>query len=50
MKKIGVILILLSFVIGSITNDLPKYFPIEPFVGIAFGYFLLGILLLIKSK
>lgn len=50
MKKIGVILIIISLVIGAITNDLPEEFPIEPFVGIAFGYFLLGMAVIILDK
>lgn len=50
MKKIGVILIIISLVIGSILNYLPKDFPIEPFIGFAFGFFLLGIFVLISIK
>jgi hypothetical protein len=50
MKKIGIVLLFFSLVTGSIADSLPKGFPIEPIVMLAFGYFLLGIYLLIKSK
>jgi hypothetical protein len=50
MKKIGIVLILVSFIVGFLSDSLPKGFPIEPIVMLAFGYFLLGIYLLIKSK
>ncbi|MBC7748057.1 MAG: hypothetical protein H7Z76_05675 [Methylotenera sp.] len=50
MKKIGVILIIVSFLVGIITDFLPKEFPVEPLVGLAFGYFLLGILAIILDK
>jgi hypothetical protein len=50
MRKIGIALLFLSLVIGSVADSLPAGFPIEPVVGLAFGYFLLGIYLLIKSK
>lgn len=48
MKKIGIILIVASFVLGITSDYLPKEFPIEPIVALAFGYFLLGIYLLIQ--
>jgi hypothetical protein len=50
MKKIGIALLVISLVLGVLSDYLPIGFPIEPFVGLAFGYFLLGIYLLIKSK
>lgn len=50
MKKIGFTLLLVSFIIGYVSDSLPKGFPIEPIVMLAFGYFLLGVYLLIKSK
>lgn len=50
MKNIGIILIFISFLIGCIVDYLPKEFPIEPLVGIAFGYFLLGMALIILDK
>lgn len=50
MRKIGIILIVASFGLGIISDNLPESFPIEPVVAIAFGCFLLGIYLLIKSK
>lgn len=48
MKKIGIILIIASFVLGVTSDYLPKEFPIEPIVALAFGYLLLGIYLLIQ--
>lgn len=50
MKKIGYGLIVLSFLFGAITYFLPQGFPIEPVVGLAFFYFLLGIYTLIQEK
>ena len=50
MKKIGIALIMLSLVLGIISDYLPKSIPIEPIVALAFGYFLLGIYTLILSK
>lgn len=50
MKKIGIALIVISLILGIITDFLPKSIPIEPIVALAFGYFLLGIYVLIKSK
>ncbi|MFV8268456.1 hypothetical protein ACNQGP_00790 [Flavobacterium sp. GT2N3] len=50
MKKIGIALITLSLILGIITDYLPKSMPIEPIVALSFGYFLLGIYLLILTK
>ena len=50
MKKIGIALIIASLILGVISDYLPKGFPIEPFVALSFGYFLLGIYLLIETK
>lgn len=50
MKKIGIVLIALSLIVGIISDFLPKSIPIEPIVALAFGYFLLGIYTLILSK
>jgi hypothetical protein len=50
MKKIGIALIALSLVLGIISDYLPKSIPIEPIVALSFGYFLLGIYVLILSK
>jgi hypothetical protein len=50
MKKIGIALITLSLILGIISDFLPQSIPIEPIVALAFGYFLLGIYLLILSK
>jgi uncharacterized protein involved in cysteine biosynthesis len=50
MKKIGIALVVVSLTLGFISDYLPIGFPIEPVVGLAFGYFLLGIYVLIKSK
>jgi hypothetical protein len=50
MKKIGIVLIIAAFILGIVSDSLPKEFPIEPIVAFSFAYFLLGIYLLIKSK
>jgi uncharacterized protein involved in cysteine biosynthesis len=50
MKKIGILLIAASFILGIISDYLPIGFPIEPIVAFSFGYFLLGIYLLSLSK
>jgi uncharacterized protein involved in cysteine biosynthesis len=50
MKKIAIALIVLSLILGFISDFLPIGFPIEPVVGLSFGYFLLGIYVLILSK
>jgi hypothetical protein len=50
MKKIGITLLVSSLILGIISDYLPIGFPIEPVVGLAFGYFLLSMYLLIKSK
>jgi uncharacterized membrane protein YraQ (UPF0718 family) len=50
MRKIGILLIAASFILGIISDYLPERFPIEPIVAFSFGYFLLGIYLLILSK
>lgn len=50
MKKIGIALLFVSLVIGSVADSLPAGFPIEPIVFLSFGYFLLGIYVLIQSK
>lgn len=46
----GIVLIILSFMIGGISYYLPQSMPIEPIVALSFGYFLLGIYVLILSK
>jgi hypothetical protein len=50
MRKIGIFLIAASLILGRISDYLPERFPIEPIVAFSFGYFLLGIYLLILSK
>jgi hypothetical protein len=50
MKKIGITLLVLSLILGVISENLPVGFPIESVVALSFGYFLLGIYILIKSK
>jgi hypothetical protein len=50
MKKIGIALIIISLILGIITDFLPQSIPIEPIVALSFGYFLLGIYLLILSE
>lgn len=50
MKKIGITLLAASLILGFISDYLPIGFPIEPVVALAFGYFLLSIYILIKSK
>lgn len=46
----GIVLIVLSIMIGIISGFLPESMPIEPIVALSFGYFLLGIYILILSK
>jgi hypothetical protein len=50
MKKIGIVLIVSSLMLGVVSDNLPIGFPIECVVALSFGYFLLGIYILIKSK
>lgn len=50
MRKIGAVLIVLAMTISVLSNYLPKEFPAQPIVLLAFGYYLLGIYVLIKSK
>jgi hypothetical protein len=50
MKKIGIGLMALSFVMGILSGHLPQGFPMEPFVALSFFYFLLGIYALILDK
>lgn len=50
MKTIGYTLIICSLIIGFLTESLPKDFPIEPLVALAFCVFILGIYTLICSK
>lgn len=50
MKKIGYALIAVSFAIGIASEHLPFAIPVMPFVALAFGYFLLGIYVLILDR
>ena len=50
MKNIGYLVIIGALAIGIIIGSVPVGFPIEPLVGISFGYFLLGIYILILDK
>ncbi len=50
MKKIGVALISASLTLGSLSDYLSEEISIEPIVGFSFGFFLMGIYLLIISK
>lgn len=50
MKKIGITLLVASFILGIVSENLPVGFPIESVIALSFGYFLLGIYILIKSK
>lgn len=50
MKKIGIVLIIAAFILGIVSDYLPKESSIEPVVGLSFFYFLLGLFILIKTK
>jgi hypothetical protein len=50
MRTIGIILIVISFLVGILSDNLPQEYTIEPFVGMAFVYFLLGMFFLIKRE
>lgn len=50
MKILGVCLIVLSMVIGYISDSCIDPMSIEPFVGLAFCFFIVGIYALIKTK
>ena len=50
MKILGVCLIFASLAIGFISDYYIDFYAIEPFIMLAFGYFLLGIWVLIISK
>lgn len=50
MRIFGIILMILSFVVGSCSSSLPKDCDARPFVGIAFLYFILGIAFLMIAK
>jgi len=50
MKFLGIFLIVLFFVIGITSEQLPKDIDKRPFIGIAFLIFLIGIGILIIDK
>ena len=50
MKKIGIALVVLSLILGIVSDFLPQSMPIEPIVALSFGYFLLGVYVLILDK
>lgn len=50
MKKLGYALIVVSFAIGIASEHLPYFFDVAPFVALSFGYFLLGLYLIILEK
>ena len=50
MRVFGIILMILSFAVGSCSSSLPKDCDQRPFVGIAFLYFILGFAFLMIAK
>ena len=50
MRSFGIILMILSFIVGTCSAHLPKDCDPRPFVGLAFLYFILGVTFLMIAK